>query len=121
MTPIRYIGTRPEYIEGTYGSRLVFVSNEVKNVPDDLARKLLKHPDVYEQAGESTGHYVEADTVIQEPDYLEDARDFVINMDKDMLAEFAQTNFRMSLDKRKSVENLRSEVVGLIDQYGLPL
>ncbi len=124
MTPIRYIGHRPEYIEGTYGSRLVFVKNEIKEVPDDLAVKLLKHPDVYELAGDAVPDEV---TVAQKPDVddtedlLQSARDAVANMNKATLEEFAQTNFRIELNKQSKLADLRLEVIGLIDQYGLPL
>lgn len=124
MTPIRYIGPRPEYTEGTYGSRLVFVSDEIKKVPDDLAAKLLKHPDVYELAGDAVPDEV---TVAQKPDVddtedlLQSARDAVANMNKATLEEFAQTNFRIELNKQSKLADLRLEVIGLIDQYGLPL
>ena len=40
-------------------------------------------------------------------------------MDKDALEQFAKTHFQIDLDKRKGLSNLRLQVVGLIDQFGM--
>ena len=39
--------------------------------------------------------------------------------DKDSLEHFAQTRYQQRINKRKSVENLREDVVGMIDQFGV--
>ena len=37
----------------------------------------------------------------------------------DALEQFAKTHFQIDLDKRKGLSNLRSQVIGLIDQFGM--
>lgn len=39
-------------------------------------------------------------------------------MDKTALEQFAKDRYQHNIDKRKSVETLREEVVGLIDRFG---
>lgn len=50
---------------------------------------------------------------------LQAARDAVQQMDKATLIDYAKTHFRQTLDGRASVEKTRTEVIRLIDQYGL--
>lgn len=118
MIPIKYIGKRERYTEGCYGSKIEFVQGETVSVPDDLAVKLLRHPDQYER-----GEEAEKEAIIQPKEDEEDTqddRDAVANMDRDALIEFASTRFNgYKLDKRRSDETLRDEVIRLIDQYGL--
>lgn len=124
MIPIKYIGQRATYREGAYGSGIVFVKDETINVEDDeLARKLLKHPDVYvrgdsEKAVETTTSKAK-DAGKEDADPLQDARDAIATMTKEGLETFAKTHFNVDLDKRKSIDSLRTQTVGLIDQYGL--
>ena len=125
MTPIRYIGARPNYTEGTYGSKIEFTQGETVLVPDDLALKLLKHPDVYE-LGDITADaqpaIIPAPNPNQEPEEdVQAARDLVANMDTiDALVDYAAINFAgRKLDKRQSIPKLRREVTRLIDLYGV--
>lgn len=123
MTPIKYIGPRETYREGAYGSGIVFTQGETINIEDDaLANKLLRHPDVYargdaKKAAETNAS--KAKDVESEADPLQDARDAIATMNKDALEIYAKTHFGVDLDKRKSVENLRTQTAGLLDQYGL--
>jgi hypothetical protein len=123
MTPIQYIGKRPEYLEGTYGSSIRFLAGQTVSVPDDLALKLLRHPDVY-----AKGDLKQAvDVPIERPEVeqlaketaLQDMRDLIKAMPKDIVLETAERDYGRKLDKRKNEENLRAELVQLIDQYGL--
>ena len=123
MTPIKYIGHRPTYREGCYGSGIVFTKDGVVNVDDDaLANKLLRHPDVYVKADAAA----EAEPVsVQKPesdateDAAQDTRDAIMAMDKAALSSYAKTHFSVDVDQRKSVGNLRTQVVGLFDQFGV--
>lgn len=45
--------------------------------------------------------------------------DQVANMDKDGLKDFAEINYQQKINKSKSLENLRAEVTGMIDQFGV--
>ena len=123
MTPIKYIGHRPTYREGCYGSGIVFTKDGVVNVDDDaLANKLLRHPDVYVKADEvaDTEPVSGPKAPTNDPeDAAQDTRDAIMAMDKAALASYAKTHFSVDVDQRKSVGNLRTQVVGLFDQFGV--
>jgi hypothetical protein len=124
MTPIRYIGHRPRYTEGTYGSRIEFVKGETVLVPHDLALKLLKHADVYELGADTEAPQpaiIPIPNPNTEPDEaIQEARDLVANMDTEALVKYAATNFSgHKIDKRLSIPKMRTEVTRLIDLYGV--
>lgn len=125
MIPIKYIGKRDSYREGTYGSGIVFAKGQTINIEDDeLARKLLRHPDVYirgdaEQAVETTTSKAKDATGKDDDDPLQETRDAIASMNKGALKDFAKTNFNVDLDSRKSVGDLRMQAIGLLDQFGL--
>jgi hypothetical protein len=130
FVPVQYVGARETYKEGLYGSGLVFTRGQVLPVPAAIAVKLLAHPDVYrpgkleedapsETAAETkTAQQTEED---REEEQLHDYRDSIGRMTtKKAVAEFANTNFRVDLDQRKSLADLRAEAIQLIDRYGMP-
>lgn len=47
---VRYIGPRESWFDRLYGSGLGFIKDQVRRVPGDLARRLLKHGDLFEIA-----------------------------------------------------------------------
>lgn len=122
MTKIKYIGHRQTYREGCYGSGIGFIKGEAVNIEDDaLASKLLRHPDVYIKADDES-----ASTVVpvqknasDTEDAAQDARDAIMAMSKVALTAYAKTNFSTSLDQTKKVGELRLQVVGLYDQFGV--
>lgn len=120
MTPIKYIGHRNEYREGCYGSGLVFIKGQTINIEDDeLARKLLKHKDIY-VLGDSKGAIVAYQEIkVADDESQQDMRDSIANMPKDALKMFAKNTFSAELDMRKSVGDLRAHVTGLFDQFGV--
>lgn len=123
MTPIQYIGKRQEYLEGTYGSNIRFLAGQTVSVPNDLALKLLRHPDVYakgdlKQAVEVPIERPEVKQLAEET-ALQDMRDLIASMPKDTVLETAERDYGRKLDKRKNEDNLRAELIQLIDQYGL--
>lgn len=134
--PVRYCGRRDVWTDHIYGSGLSFTKGQTRSLPAELARKLLRHTDVF-VAGEveaETAAEVEApedDTADlleeaeakraeqeKERSALQDLRDQVMLMDKTSLERFAKTNYRQDLDKRKAVTALREQVIGMIDQFG---
>lgn len=120
---VQYIGKRETYTEGTYGSRLVFTQGQTVLVSAELAKKLLRHPDVYQPGQVTDETTVQVETTPDEKDEseqseIQDVRDRIASMDKAALESFAKTTFQIDLDKRKGVEALRQQVTGLVDQYG---
>ena len=122
MIAIRYIGKRDKYLENTYGSRIVFQKGTPVLVPDDIAAKLLKHPE-YEKGDVKKAvevHFERPEVKqLSEETALQDMRDLIRTMPVDALIDLAKNDYGRKLDKRKSEEVLRNEVTQLIDQYGL--
>ena len=123
LTPIKYIGKRPTYIDGMYGTHTAFVHGETAMVDSDIAAKMLRHPDQYELGkakGAAPAVEPTAEKPVKEDEATQDLRDQINIMDKDSLETFAKNHFRIDLDKRKSVANLREAVTQLVDRFGAP-
>lgn len=116
---IKYVGKRDTYVEGTYGSRIQFTQGQSVLVPSGLAAKLLRHADQYAKGEVEVAEVVPVDKPDTEPDKTQDMRDQIAVMDKSALESFAKTAFRIDLDKRKGLESLRQQVIGLVDQFGV--
>lgn len=137
LIPVKYIGRRPEWNDRLYGSGLYFVTDQVRNLPHEIARRLLRHIDLFEKA-EAPVVEAATDPVSQDDDtaklleqgkqeqqdqhavqtQLQDLYDQVEQMGKDSLIEFASTKYRQNLNKRDSVATLRGQVRQFIDQFG---
>lgn len=117
MTPIKYIGHRATYRDGAFGTGIEFSQGGTEMVPDDKARLMLRHPSVYVLGDGVATH--DASSPVEDVDSLQDSRDAVMAMDKDALKNYAKTHYRINLDGRMSVGDMRTKVVGLIDQYGI--
>ena len=130
LVPVKYVGRRPDFFDRVYGSGLFFDQGQTRWVPSELARKLLRHADLFER-GEEDLEASEDDTaeILEEAarerdaqrvdqSAIQDLRDSVQSMDKEALSQFASTNYRQIIDRRRSVETLREEVLGFIDRFG---
>ncbi|ULJ66646.1 hypothetical protein [Wielerella bovis] len=126
---VKFIGSE-EWKDHLYDSGLYFMPQQTRLVPFLVARKLLQHIDLFEQgvlddvADDDTADLTEAAQVVKQAqdDALNETFDVfnsVAQMDKNALAAFAKQHFNQDLNKKKSVETLRDEVRGLIDQFGL--
>lgn len=129
MIPIKYIGHRPVYRDGACGSELTFEQGQTLPVPDECALKMLRHPSVYERGDVAAAGDV---VVTKEPEDsgkkdeqskgeedAQAARDTIATMTKDALVQYAKVHFSADLDKRRSVADLRTQVTGLYDQFGI--
>lgn len=119
LVSVKYIGKRPKYTEGTYGTRIHFVQGESRMVPADKAWLMLRHADQYEPGDEGAPVAEVAESKAKEDDSVQDMRDAINAMGKDALTDYAKTTFGISVDKRKGVADLRAQVTGLVDQYGV--
>lgn len=130
LVPVKYVGRRPDFFDRIYGSGLFFDQGQTRWIPAELARKLLRHADLFER-GEEDLEASEDDTakILEESareqdaqridqSAIQDLRDSVQSMDKEALSHFAGTNYRQIIDRRRSVEALREEVLGFIDRFG---
>ena len=137
LIPVKYIGRRPEWHDRVYGTGLYFSTEQTRNLPPEIARRLLRHADLFEK-GEAPVVEAATDPVSQDDDtaklleqgkqeqqdqhavqtQLQDLYDQVEQMGKDSLIEFASTKYRQNLNKRDSVATLRGQVRQFIDQFG---
>lgn len=120
---IQYISHRQWYKDTLYGTG-EWLKEEVKDVPDSTAKKMLRHPDVYATPREEVGVVVE--TVSEQPevseskDFEQEARDAVAAMStKEAVADYAQINFGVTVPKTLTLENMKQRATTLIDQYGV--
>lgn len=147
---IKYIGKREPWHDRLYRTGLVFDCDQVRSIPWDMARKFLRHEDLFEQvdadakdkgkasstsktdaqndgdkAADDTQALLDEQTAKNkdkddEQSELQALYDQVNVMDKDALKDFAFNHYQQKLNKSKSEENLRIEVNGMIDQFGAP-
>lgn len=135
---VAYVGRRPDFTDRVYGTGLNFVQGQVRVLPPDIARKFLRHPDQFAEGSIPAAPPAEeqaraddtADILAQaakaqkekheEHSNLQDVRDQVTHMtSKEALAHFALTNFKQKLDKRGAIDDLRAQVLQLVDQFGV--
>lgn len=143
MTPttkVQLIGRRASFRDHLYGTGLVFEQGQARELPPDVARKFLRHQDLFRVAAD--GVPVQT-TVTQEPPSddgtaaaleqaareteaatakereRQDLIDTITHMPKAGLIEFARNNYRQELDKAQKVDELRAQVRGFVDQFGM--
>lgn len=127
---VAYIGNREDWTDRQYGTGLYFVAGQVRMLPPVQAVKLLRHADLFERAdsgaegADDTSQILESSE--QEGKRLDQARrstldlmDQVELMDKNALADYAMLQWQQKLDKRTSVEAMRSQVREFIDRFGV--
>ena len=121
---IRYIGLREFWRDNLYHTGLYFEHGQSRLVSSDAARKLLRHSDVFELVVDETSELEQAgkqdaDDEMSAFDEVQDVIMEINQMDKESLSLYAQSNYSQSLDKRKSVDALREEVVQMVHQFGI--
>lgn len=130
---IKYVGRRPFYREGCYGSSLEFAKGESRLVHRDLAVKLLRHPDVYvmdeAQPGGGSSSQDVADVEVagtpKPPEQVENTLtdEALLHVstlpDNESLEQYSMQQWNLKLDKRKSIDSNRAEVEARISMYGV--
>lgn len=121
LTPIKYIGKRPTYIDGMYGTHTAFVQGETVMVDSAIAEKMLRHGDQYELGkakGAAPAVEKPTDKPAKEEEATQDLRDQIAIMGKDELKEMAWTRYQLKFQGNPSLETLRTRVTHLVDQFG---
>ena len=115
---VKYIHPRPVMTDNMYGTG-EWTSGEVKEVPDNIAAKLARHCDCWEITKEKATQTVEvAKKDTSEDDDLDQTEQDLRLMDKEHLLDYAAREFpAMNFDKRKSVDNLREDVITHIRRF----
>ena len=121
LTPIKYVGKRPTYIDGMYGTHTAFVQGETVMVDSDIATKMLRHHDQYE-LGKAKGAAPAVESPnekpVKEDEATQDLRDQINIMDKHALKQMAWERYQQRFSGNPSVESLRAKVTQLVDQFG---
>jgi hypothetical protein len=119
--PVRYVGHRETYVDGTYGTHIRFTRGSCSMVPADKAKLMLRHADVYEagDASQAAAPVVASSIKDESDDPVQMLRDAIGNMSKEACTLQAKVNYQVDLDPALSVEDMRSRVTQLLDQFGL--
>lgn len=128
---VQYFGKRSPWNDRVYHSGLTFVTGQVRNVPKDIAEKLLRHIDLFKEAEVPAPEQAQDDTAFQlaegekreaakvQTDIDQDVIDQVNSMeDKDGLIELAATRYQLKLTKRQSVDTMRKAITEHINRFG---
>ena len=134
-TAVTYIGKR-YWTDRLYGSGLDFEPGQTREMPTELARKFLKHADMFAAASvtpaqerkqqEVDDTQAKLDAAAQkramkkaEQDRRQDLVDRVNAMDEQSLRDFAKNTYQQEIDGRvHDVAKLREKVIGFVDQFG---
>ena len=134
-TAVTYTGKR-YWTDRLYGSGLDFEPGQTREMPTELARKFLKHADMFSTASvtpaqerkqqELDDTQAKLDAAAQkralkkaEQDRRQDLVDRVNAMDEQSLRDFAKTTYQQDIDGRvHDVAKLREKVIGFVDQFG---
>lgn len=135
---IQYIGRRQEWSDRVYNTGLTFMKDQARVLPEQIARQLLRHPDLFKvvdlpspaptaepvKAADDTADLLaqakqQAGDKLNQQKLVQDLYDQVDRMDKDGLYDFAFTRYSQKLNKQAKVETLRAKVRGFIDQFGV--
>lgn len=123
LTPVKYIGKRASNTDGTYNTRITWAQGQTQLVPNAIAVQLLKHTDTYALGEAAPGAPLQDIPVDKEEeredDKTQDMRDSIATMTKAALTEMAKTQYRIDLDKKSSLAEMRAHVTQLVDQYGV--
>lgn len=126
---VQYIGRRDYWQDTLYSSGLTFTKGQARSVPQIVARKLLRHPDLFKQvegtvaASDDTAEQLEQGAKTSDKREAE-RRDFAVidQMNqistKAGLAEFALAQFGIKLNMRDKLEDMRETVTQHITRFG---
>ena len=138
--PVQYIGRRESFRDHLFGTGLTFTQGQTRALPVDVARKFLRHDDQFVRGDAGNATQAPADTSASSDDgtrealeqaerealeaatkenQLQDMYVTILHMPKDALIDFARNNYRQELDKSKKVGELRDQVRGFVDQFGM--
>lgn len=134
-TAVTYTGKR-YWTDRLYGSGLDFEPGQTREMPTELARKFLKHADMFSTASvtpaqerkqqELDDTQAKLDAAAQkralkkaEQDRRQDLVDRVNAMDEQSLRDFAKSTYQQEIDGRvHDMAKLREKVIGFVDQFG---
>jgi len=126
---LMYIGPRPRMTDPLYGTG-DWQDGTVKTVPADVAKKMLKHQDVWVEKSAEMAEIagIEVETVDPEPptddtenEESQKVRDAIVAMNsKQAISDFIAANYAgFKLDKRANLDVMKQEAIRMVDQFGV--
>ena len=130
---VKYIGRREFWKDTVYNSGVTFAAGQERGIPAELARKLLRHADLFERVELTQATAVEgAESVSgdmlnqakvnqaakQKTDLEFDTIAQVNQMTKASLEQFSQGRFGVKLDSKLTVAQMREQVTQSIHKFG---
>lgn len=139
--PVKYIGRRPEWHDRLYNTGLYFTTGQTRAVPFEVARKFLRHADLFERGtleqappalAPAAGNDLQDDTQrLMEKARLEQEQrtskqqeiqavyDEIDRMGKEGVIDFANQRYQQKLKKADRLADLQSQAKALVDQFGV--
>lgn len=127
MVLVRYVGKRDYWEDNLYNTGLSFSTDQERDLPASVAAKLLKHGDLFLAVGGSVSSEGDIEIEAQQEASKEEDNDVqhyevldqIERMDKQALIQFAAGRYQVKIDARKGEESVRSEVVELVNKFGV--
>lgn len=133
MMGVKYIGRRDVWKDTVYRSGLSFTAGQTRAIPPHIAKKLLAHRDLFEEAeAPDTVAAAQDDTQSQLDDGKkrseqtdQSKREFAVidqvnqMTDKNVLVDYAMNTYQLKVPKNKSIEAMRAQVVEHINRVGV--
>lgn len=116
MIAIKYIGRHLTHKENIYGTGVTFEKGETKLFSDDIAAKLLKHPDVYALDNAKPDVKLKKPEVVEVKDDTEeddriqhalDAKKTIAKMTDAQLRAYAATKFNHEFDDTAKIADMK--------------
>lgn len=131
MIPVKYIGPDSHWAGLLYNTRLRFERGQTLPLPEALALKFLTHKDTFARGDgdvapptpeeEHARALAESQRLEQEQaaqrSEVYELFDQIERMDKVALEEFCR-KYGQEIDRRRSVDKLRSEAKSFVDRFG---
>lgn len=133
MMGVKYIGRRDVWKDTVYRSGLSFTAGQTRAIPPHIAKKLLAHRDLFEEAeAPDAVAAAQDDTQSQLDDGKkrseqtdQSKREFAVidqvnqMTDKNVLVDYAMNTYQLKVPKNKSIEAMRAQVVEHINRVGV--
>lgn len=135
LVNVSFCGRDDSFVDNLYGTGLEFFNGKPRALPHDLAAKFLHHVGQFERVeltektskkakgddteavlAESAEKKKEADAKLDE---VFEAQNQIAHMNKAGLLEYAQIKYRQEIDSKLKVGEIRTQVAGMIDQFGV--
>ena len=121
-TQIQYIGRKPSFKDVLYGTGLTFVSDQVRELPDTLAAKFLRHNDLFQEPKKQQDEQAQKEsaqpTQPVDPDAANAQQGNVVDTSKEQSTQVDDTAAVLEAAQKQQDEQAQKELerAGLMDQ-----